>query len=84
MMLIGIIICTIVNIFLRNSTFDILISCAGIVVFLGYIAYDIQRINSLEEYIEEDNLAVFGAFQLYLDFINVFIDLLRLFGDARD
>lgn len=84
MMLIGIIICTIVNIFLHNTMFDILICSVGIIIFLGYIAYDIQRISSLEEYIEEDKVAVYGAFQLYLDFINVFVDLLRLFGDSND
>ena len=84
MMLIGIILCTIVNIFLQNSTFDIIISAISIVVFLGFIAYDIQKIRRLEFYLPEENLAVIGAFELYLDFINIFIDLLRLFGKADD
>jgi len=84
MMLIGIIICTIVNIFLKNSTFDIIISAISIIIFLGFIAYDIQKIKRLNGYLAEDNLAIIGAFELYLDFINVFIDLLRLFGKADD
>jgi len=84
MALIGMIICTIINIFLRNPMFDILICCASIVIFLGYIAYDIQRIKSMEGVMDDDKVAVFMAFQLFLDFINVFMDLLRLFGDTRD
>jgi len=84
MMLIGVIICTIVNLFLQNSTFDIVISCISVVVFLGFIAYDIQKLKRLSGYISDDNLAVIGAFELYLDFINIFIDLLRLFGKSDD
>lgn len=84
MMLIGIIVCTIINLFLQNSTFDIIISAISVIVFLGFIAYDIQKIKRLEGYLEEDNLAIIGAFELYLDFINIFIDLLRLFGNADD
>lgn len=84
MILIGIILCTIVNLFLQNSTFDIIISAISIIVFLGFIAYDIQKIKRLNGYLSEDNLAVIGAFELYLDFINIFIDLLRLFGKADD
>ena len=84
MMLIAIIICTIINIFLGNSTFDIFITIISIVVFLGYIAYDVQKIQRLQGFIDDENLAVIGAFELYLDFINVFIDLLRLFGESRD
>lgn len=84
MMLIGIILCTIVNLFLQNSTFDIVISAISIIVFLGFIAYDMQKIKRLINYIPEENLPIIGAFELYLDFINVFIDLLRLFGKADD
>lgn len=84
MMLIGIILCTIINLFLQNSTFDIIISAISIVIFLGFIAYDVQKIKRLNGYLIEDNLAVIGAFELYLDFINIFIDLLRLFGKADD
>jgi len=84
MILIGIIICTIINIFLKNSIFDIVITSISIIVFLGFIAYDIQKIKKSNGYLIEDNLAVIGAFELYLDFINIFIDLLRLFGKADD
>lgn len=84
MMLLGIIICTIINIFLGNEMFDIVLSCVSIVIFLGFIAYDIQKIRQLVDYLPEDNLAVIGAFELYLDFINIFLDLLRLFGNSND
>ncbi len=84
MMLFGIIICSIINIFIGNTTFDIVICIISIVIFLGYIAYDVQKVERLEGLLEDDSLAVLGAFELYLDFINVFIDLLRLFGNSRD
>ena len=84
MMLLGIIISSIVNAFLGNTTFDIVICAVSIMIFLGYIAYDVQKIERLEGFLEEDNLAIIGAFELYLDFINVFIDLLRIFGNSRD
>lgn len=84
MMLIGIILCTLVNLFLQNSTFDIMISGASVVIFLGFIAYDVQKIKRLNGYLLEDNLAIIGAFELYLDFINIVIDLLRLFGKSDD
>lgn len=84
MMLLGIIICMIINMFLGNETFDIIISCVSVIIFLGFIAYDIQKIKKMENYLPEDNLAVIGAFEIYLDFINVFLDLLRLFGNADD
>lgn len=84
MILFGIILCSIINIFLGNETFDIIISCISVVVFLGYIAYDIQKIKRIDGMLPEDNLAVIGAFELYLDFINLFLDLLRLFGKSDD
>lgn len=85
MMLLGIILCTVINIFLGNETFDIIICIISIVVFLGYVAYDIQKIRNLENsMIDRENLAIIGALELYLDFINIFLDLLRLFGDSRD
>lgn len=84
MMLLGIMLCIIINIFLQNETFDIIISCISIVLFLVFIAYDIQKIKQREDFLLEDNLAVIGAFDLYLDFINIFLDLLRLFGKSED
>ena len=84
MMLIGVIICMIVNIFLRNTMFDLAIAVISTIVFLGFVAYDVQKIKRLEGTITDENLAIIGAFELYLDFINIFIDLLRIFGDAKD
>ncbi len=83
--LIGIIICIIVNYFIGSETFDIVISCISVVIFLGFTAYDIQKIKLLSYNFEnEDNLAIIGALELYLDFINIFLDLLRLFGKSND
>lgn len=74
-----------VNIFLGSSSLDTVLSVVFIVIFIGYIGYDIQIIKRNMYMIEnEDNLAVYGAFQLYLDFINIFLELLRLFGNRRD
>ena len=82
--LIAIIVSTIINIFIGNSMFEIIICSISILIFLGFTVYDIKKIKSLESVIDEDNLAIYGALQLYLDFINIFIDLLRLFGNSRD
>lgn len=84
MMLVGIILCAVVNIFLGNETFDIIITSISLVVFLGFTAYDIQKIKRLEGVIPVDNLAILGALEIYLDFINIFLDLLRLFGNRRN
>lgn len=83
--LIGIIIASIINMFLRSSGLDLLLSIVGILVFIALIAYDTQKIKRISSYIpNEDNAAVYGALTLYLDFINIFLRLLRLFGKARD
>ena len=83
--LIAILVCMIVNIFLNNSTFDLIISIIALLIFFGYTAYDIQKIKSLYEIgINEDVVAITGAFELYLDFINIFIHLLQIVGDAKD
>lgn len=84
MMLIGVLITSVINIFLGNSAFDTIICIISIIVFLGFTAYDIQKISLLRNEIEEDKLAIYGALQLYLDFINIFLDLLRLFGGSRN
>ena len=80
--LIGIIVLEIVNIFLLNNTLDIVISIITIVVFSGYVAYDVNRLIKVGDYI--NNSGIYFAFQLFLDFINIFIKLLRLFGKRRD
>lgn len=87
--LIAIIVMTIVNIlFLHSAGVDMLLSIVGVVLFSGYTAYDIFRLRALySQNIGEERLsaiAVYGAFMLYLDFINLFLYLLRLFGRSRD
>ncbi|MBO5138407.1 MAG: Bax inhibitor-1/YccA family protein [Bacilli bacterium] len=84
MILFAVIVLSVVNIFLGLETMELIICIISIVVFLGYIAYDMQKVRSLVSVVGEDKAAIFGAFQLYLDFINLFIDLLRLLGKSND
>ena len=85
MALLGVVICSIINMFVGNETFDLGLTIIGLVIFIIYVAYDIQIIKRNLYMIEqEDNLAIYGALQLYLDFINIFLKLLRLFGRSRD
>ena len=84
MALIGIIICSIINVFVQSETFNMTIVIIALILFIIYVAYDIQVIKkNMYGISEEDNLAVYGAFQLYLDFINIFIRLLELFGNRK-
>ena len=81
--LFGLIIASVVNIFLRNGSFDFLISIAGVIIFSGLIAWDNQKIRYGYERSNgqvENGWAVSLALSLYLDFINLFLSLLRLFG----
>jgi FtsH-binding integral membrane protein len=86
--LIGIVIASLVNIFLESSALQFAISIIGVIVFVGLTAYDTQRIKAI--YLESDTAetagrkAVLGALSLYLDFINLFMMLLQLFGSRRD
>ena len=83
--LIGVVIMTLLNMLLfKSSSMDIIISIISMLVFICFIAYDVNAIKRGLYGIDEDKLAIYGAFQLYLDFINVFLDLLRLIGDAKD
>ena len=82
--LIAVILATIINIFLKSSVLDLVATVISIIVFVGYIAYDTHLIKNKLYGIDEDKLVIYGAFQFYLDFINLFIDLLRLFGKGRD
>ena len=69
MALIGIIICTIINVFVKSEAFNLGLCIAGLVVFLGFIAYDINVIKRrLYEFNDEDKVAIYGALQLYIDF----------------
>ncbi len=85
--LLGIIIVGFVNLFLlRSSMLDTVICGIGVIIFVGLTAYDTQKIKSMVSYANDDNvlsLAMFGAFELYLDFINLFLKLLRLFGKRK-
>ncbi len=86
--LIGIIVAGLVNIFLMSSALQLVISIVGVGIFVGLTAYDTQAIK--EEYYAYDSpevatrKAIFGALRLYLDFINLFIMLLQLFGQQRN
>jgi FtsH-binding integral membrane protein len=85
--LIGILIASVVNIFLGSGTMSLVISIIGVLVFTGLTAYDTQQIKE-SYYVSDDGQvagkkAVMGALRLYLDFINLFLMLLRLMGDRR-
>lgn len=85
MALIGIVIISIINIFVGSETLDFGLCILSLIVFIAYMAYDINMIKKGMYGIDtEDNLAIYGAFQLYLDFINIFIRLIQLFGNRRD
>ena len=85
--LFGIIIASLVNIFLKSSGLDWMISIIGVGVFAGLTAYDTQRIKEMYDVNDDGTVsgrkAVMGALSLYLDFINLFLMLLRLVGDRR-
>lgn len=86
--LFGIIIATVVNLFLESSTMQMVISYIGVLIFVGLTAYDSQKIKRLmmeQEQVDENSqkLAVVCALTLYLDFINLFLYLLRIFGDRK-
>ena len=85
--LIGIIIASLVNIFMKSSMMYFVISVLGVLIFVGLTAYDTQKIKNMYAATDSGELigkkAVMGALTLYLDFINLFIMLLRLFGQRR-
>lgn len=91
--LIGIIVAMIINWFLGSNQLDYIISIIGVMVFTGLTAYDVQKLKHIGMGIQQDGsvaqvdikkMAIFGALSLYLDFINLFLFLLRLFGGRRD
>lgn len=86
MALIGLIIASVINIFWANSTLEWIVSIAGVLIFIGLTAWDTQKIKQMAQYnaIEPSRLATIGALSLYLDFINLFLYLLRFFGGNRD
>lgn len=89
---IGVLIAMVINFFLHSSGLDYLISIIGVMVFTGLTAYDVQKLKRIGEGIEYNDvsaadtkkMSILGALTLYLDFINIFLFLLRLFGDRRN
>jgi FtsH-binding integral membrane protein len=81
--LIAIIIASVINLFIGSSVAQMVISAIAIIVFLGLTAYDTQKIREQVSYSNDGRAEVMGALTLYLDFINLFIHLLQLFGNRR-
>lgn len=84
MALIGIIVVSLINLFIASSGLDLLLSYVLVLVFVGLTAYDVQKIKALSRQLPDDRVAIIGALTLYLDFINLFLNLLRIFGGSRD
>ena len=89
MALLGIIIASVVNMFVASSGLDLILSYVGVLVFVGLTAYDTQKIKQMCQTAPDagesaQKLALIGALSLYLDFINLFLYLLRIFGNNRD
>lgn len=82
--LIAIIIASIINIFIGSSVMQMVISAIAVVIFLGLTAYDTQNIRQTVTYENDGKLEVLGALSLYLNFINIFLSLLQLFGQRND
>ena len=83
--LLGVVIASVVNLFLHSSALDWVITYVGLAVFIALTAYDTQRLKAIQRSGGEatEQLAVFGALQLYLDFVNMFLYLLRMLGRRR-
>jgi len=82
--LIAIVIASIVNIFIGSTVFQMVISAIAVIVFLGLTAYDTQKIRELVSVENDGKAEVMGALNLYLDFINLFLALLQLFGGRKE
>jgi FtsH-binding integral membrane protein len=88
MALIGLIIASVVNIFVASSALEWIVSFAGVVIFVGLTAYDTQKIKKMSVGIDSSSeeggkASIMGALALYLDFINLFLFLLRILGRRR-
>lgn len=86
--LIGVLLASVVNIFMRSSMLEFVISCVGVIVFVGLTAYDTRKLKMMAARVDADSEegqkgAIQGALSLYLDFINLFLMLLRLMGNRR-
>ncbi|MDD5226006.1 MAG: Bax inhibitor-1/YccA family protein [Candidatus Omnitrophica bacterium] len=85
MALIGVIVASIANWFFRSPMFSWVVSYCGVAVFIGLTAYDTQRLKAIHQSVPDapEQLAIVGALMLYLDFINMFLFLLQIFGRRR-
>ncbi len=79
--LVGLVIASVVNLFLHSNAMSFVLSCVGVVVFTGLTAYDTQRIRAMAS--DDGRLALSGALRLYLDFVNLFLSLINLTGKRR-
>lgn len=85
--LIGLVLTSIINIFLQSPAIEYALSVIGVIIFTGLIAYDTQKLKHIYYYSENDasgKIGIMGAFTLYLDFINLFVFLLRFLGVKRN
>lgn len=86
--LIGIIIASLINLFMRSDTLSFIISIISVIVFCGLTAWDIQKLknmaaDSISDSETKSKMGILGALTLYLDFINLFLSLLRIFGKKK-
>lgn len=89
MLLIGVIVASFINIFLKSSGFDLLISFIAVILFVGLVAFDTQKIKSYYyassgDFQMQKKIGIIGALSLYLDFINIFLYILRIFANKKD
>ena len=83
--LVAVLVVALINIFIGSSMLAMIISIVCVLIFIGITAYDVQKIKMLENSgLPKENLAIYGALDLYLDYINLFIHLLSIFGKSRD
>lgn len=86
--LIGIVIASVINMFMQSDKMSFICSILGVIIFTGLTAWDVQKIKNLAAHDDDSSsfrkLAIMGALNLYLDFINIFLYLLRLFGGRKD
>lgn len=83
--LIALLVLEIVNIFVLSSSLNFGLCILGIVIFMGYVCYDVYKLKGYYSTTSnQNNMAIYGALELYLDFINLFLHLLRLLGKAKD
>ena len=79
------IVLSIINIFVMSSSFNLVICLLALAIFMAYVCYDVQKLKAYySNGLSNDNMVIYGALELYLDFINIFLRLLQLFGKSKD